>query len=114
MVPRSQRAGRPGETVPADDPVWSVIADYLAQMAASLTYTLSPQRIVIGGGVIGTGALLPQVRSRLLTRLGGYLPHLDAAAALDAYIVPPALGQRSGVLGALALAADAQMTAQAA
>ncbi|MGV8928829.1 MAG: ROK family protein [Brevundimonas sp.] len=79
-------------------------------MAASLTYTLSPQRIVIGGGVIGTGALLSELRARLLTRFSGYLPHLDSAAALEDYIVSPALGQQSGVLGALALAADAKMT----
>lgn len=100
------RLARPGETIASDDPVWDLIAAYLAQMAAALTYVLAPQRIVIGGGVGGQSALLERVRARMPTELGGYLEHLDDAGAIDDYIVHPGLGDRSGVLGAIALAAD--------
>lgn len=101
------RLGRPGETLGSDDPVWDLVADYLAQMAASLTYVLAPQRIIIGGGVGGMPALLDRVRTRLKPELGGYLKHLDDADAIADYLVGPGLGGRSGVLGAIALAAIA-------
>ncbi|CAL1692147.1 Putative fructokinase [Brevundimonas subvibrioides] len=101
------RVGRPGETITADDPVWALIADYLAQMAATLTFVLAPQRIVLGGGVGGEPALLARVQARLQAELGGYLEHLDDAGTVADYLVHPGLGDRSGVLGAIALAADA-------
>lgn len=101
------RLGRGGETIAAGDPVWTLVAGYLAQMAAALTYMLAPQRIVLGGGVGANAHLLDQVRAALRAELGGYLPHLDSDAAMDLYLQPPGLGDRSGVLGALALARDA-------
>lgn len=101
------RLGRSAETLAADDPVREILAGYLAQMAASLTYTLAPQRILLGGGVGANADLLNRVRAALRTELGGYLPHLDSDAALEAYLQPPGLGDRSGVLGALALAREA-------
>ncbi len=107
------RLGRPGETVAADDPVWTTIADYLAQMAAAFTLVLAPQRIVIGGGVGGQPHLLAGVKSGLRARLGGYLPHLDDDGALEAYVAGPALGGRSGVLGALILGREAALAAGA-
>lgn len=100
----ASRLGRSGEIVELDDPVWDVVAGHLAQMAANLTYVLSPRRIVIGGGVGGAEHLLVRVRKALSERLGGYLPHLSEKDALNDYIRQPQLGARSGVLGALILA----------
>lgn len=104
------RSGRPGETLADDDPVWDIVAGYLAQMAATLTYVVSPLRIVLGGGVGSSPALLKRVQARLPALLGGYLPDLDDAGAIGNYVVGPELGSRSGVLGAIALAADAVHT----
>ncbi len=101
------RLGRAGETLLVDDPVWDLIADYLAQMAATLTYTLAPRRIVLGGGVGQADHLQERVRVRLRSWLGDYLPELSSPQALQAYIAPPALGDNSGVLGAIVLAARA-------
>lgn len=98
------RTGRPGETLAADDPVWDRVADYLAQAMATLCFVAAPRRIVIGGGVGSHPTVLAAMRSRLGGELGGYLPHLASAEAIDAFLVPPALGDRSGVLGAIALA----------
>ncbi len=101
------RLGRPGETLSPDDPVWDLIADYLAQMVATLTYVAAPQRIVLGGGVGQAGHLQARVRQRVKVWLGDYLPELRSPEAIQAYVAPPALGENSGVLGAIVLAARA-------
>jgi fructokinase len=98
------RVGRPGETLSADDPVWDLIADYLAQAMATLTFVTAPQRIVIGGGVGSHPAVLLATQRRLAKELSGYMPHLTSDEAIQAFLVQRALGDRSGVLGAIALA----------
>lgn len=98
------RTGRPGETLAVDDPVWDRVAAYLAQAMATLCFVAAPQRIVIGGGVGSHPTVLAAMRRRLRDELGGYLPHLASAEAIESFLVPPALGDRSGVLGAIALA----------
>ena len=106
------RTGRPGEALTGDHPVWDLVIDYLAQAAATLALVASPQRIIIGGGVGSHAAVLAGTRSRLARTLNGYLPHLEAPAAVDAFLVPPALGDRSGVLGAIALAQSLSTSSQ--
>jgi fructokinase len=92
------RWGRAPEILPDDHPAWPLEAGYLALGIANVLLTLSPRCLVLGGGVMARASLLPLVRTRVDALLGGYV----RAAA----IVPPALGERSGVLGALALARD--------
>jgi fructokinase len=82
---------------------WDIEADYLGQLCAQLVLTLSPQRIVMGGGVMSQQRLLPVIRQRLQHWLGGYIDRNAILAAADHYVVAPALGIRSGILGALAL-----------
>jgi fructokinase len=103
-----QRFGRPGEELSADAEVWELVSEYLALGLANLVCALSPQRIVVGGGVANQPTLLPLVRGRLHELLAGYIdvPELSLAA-LDRYVVPPALGERAGVLGAIELARTA-------
>ena len=66
--------------------------------------TLSPERVIVGGGVMEQAHLLPRVRRRVLALLNGYLQAPAVLEGIDAYIVRPSLGGRAGVLGALALA----------
>lgn len=99
------RWGLPGEALLPDHPAWTLEARYLADAVLGLVYTLAPERVVIGGGVARQPALLPLLRARLHERNGGYLAALNHPAAIAALIVPPALGERAGVLGAIALAA---------
>jgi fructokinase len=68
---------------------------------------LSPERVVLGGGVLSRASLLPRVRTSLVTTLAGYVRSPALAEGIDDYVVAPALGERAGVLGALALAQDA-------
>jgi fructokinase len=85
---------------------WQIEADYLGQLCAQLVLTVSPQRIIVGGGVMAE-RLFPQMRQRTLHWLGGYIDRHEILSDMERYIVPPALGGRAGVLGALRLAVDA-------
>ena len=92
---------------PADDPRRGFLAADLAQLFAALILTLSPQRILVGGGVgLGVPGLLDAALARVPDLLGGYLPELDSHA-LQAMIEPPLLGAEAGPLGAVALAQSA-------
>lgn len=86
---------------------WQIEADYLGQLCAQLVVTVSPRRIIMGGGVMSQTRLLPLIRRRLHHWLGGYIDRSELLAAIDGYVVAPALGDRAGVLGALLLAMDA-------
>lgn len=66
--------------------------------------TLSPQRIIIGGGLMKSPDLMPAVRRKVVQLLNGYI-HAEAIMKdIESYIVPPALGDLAGVIGALELA----------
>ena len=86
---------------------WALEADYLGQLCAHMVLTVSPHRIILGGGVMEHARLFPLVRERALHWLGGYIARPEILARVDHYIVPPALGARAGVLGGLRLAIDA-------
>lgn len=91
------RWGVRGENLPPDHPAWALEARYLAYAIANYVCTLSPERILLGGGVMRQGCLYPAIRTELERVLAGYLEKIPA-------VVPPQLGERAGVLGALALA----------
>jgi len=97
------RWGRPAEDLPSEHPAWSLEAHYLALAVTSYILTLAPQRIIIGGGVMRQPILLPLIRAKVPRLLGGYCP----LTPMERYLVPPTLGDRAGVLGAIALAIDA-------
>ena len=98
-----ERWGRPAEEI--DDPAaWRLEAEHLAHGLANLVLTLSAQRIVLGGGVGRAPGLIERVRARLPEALAGYVDVPQLTEDVDAYLVPPGLGEHSGVVGALELA----------
>jgi fructokinase len=99
-----KRLGVPGATVPENDPFWNLEADYIALALVNYILTLSPKKIVLGGGVMQREFLFPKVRWRVRELLNGYLPSKSLLEHIDDYIVPPGLGNQSGSLGAIALA----------
>jgi fructokinase len=101
------RWGHPAEELPADHPAWRLEAHYLALGLANLICTLSPQRIILGGGVMQQTTLFPVVRRNVQQLLHGYPPAPAILEQIEEYIVPAALGNRAGVLGAIALAKKA-------
>lgn len=102
-----KRWGTPGGDLPDGHPAWNLEAKYLALALTGFICTLSPQRIVLGGGVMQRRLLFPRIRAKVLEFLNGYVQSSAILEHIDRYIVPPALGDKSGVLGAIALARDA-------
>jgi fructokinase len=98
------RLGRPAQEVRPDDPVWELEAQYLAYGLFAISAVLSPQRIVVGGGVAGVPSLLDRVRRQLARVNNGYIARPALTDAPETYVVAPGLGARAGVLGALELA----------
>jgi fructokinase len=90
------RWGKPVNSLPAGHPAWDLEADYLALGIVNWTCTLSPERIILGGGILRYRKLLGMAREKVAALLSGYLDIPE--------IVPPHLGARAGVLGAMALA----------
>lgn len=98
------RWGTPAPQLPADHAAWKLEARYLAMGLATWICTLSPERILLGGGVMQQRNLFPMIRSELLTLLNGYIRVSAILERIDTYVVPPQLGNRAGVMGALVLA----------
>jgi fructokinase len=98
------RWGQRAETLGKDHPAWQMEAHYLALGLVNIITILSPSRIILGGGVMHQEQLFPLVRQEVQRILNKYIQASEIIEHIDAYIVPPALGARAGVLGAIALA----------
>jgi fructokinase len=92
-----------GQNLPEDHPAWELEAHYIAQALRSFICTLSPQRIILGGGVMQQPQLFPLIHQKTLETLNGYVQSPTILDNIDTYIVPPGLGNKAGVLGAFAL-----------
>jgi fructokinase len=97
-----KRWGKKGYELAGNDKVWDIESSYIAQGVATYILCYSPQKIVLGGGVMKQEQMFPQVRQKTLKLLGGYLvtPELDD---IDNYIVPAGCGGDQGILGSLEL-----------
>ena len=102
-----KRWGKKGVELPPDHPAWELEAHYLALGLMNFILTLSPQRIIIGGGVMAQEQLFLMVRAQVTQRLSSYLDLPAITQEIDRYIVPPKLGGRAGFAGAFALAEQA-------
>lgn len=90
-----------------DDPLFTLEAHYIAQMCTNLMLCYSPERIVLGGGVMQRKGLLPLVHSETLKLLGNYVQNDLVLFHMDEYIVYPKLFPYSGLYGAYILGRDA-------
>ncbi len=98
------RWGKRAEQLPSNHPAWELEAHYLGLGLVNLICLLSPQRIIMGGGVMSQSKLFPLIRREVHSLLNGYIQAPRLLKEPEQYIVPPQLGNRAGVLGALALA----------
>ena len=102
-----KRWGMRGNLLEPDHAAWDLEAEYIAQAMTNYTVILSPQRIILGGGVGSVPHLLPKIQRRTRELINGYIQSDVILEDIESYIVHPGLGHRSGVLGALALAEEA-------
>jgi|MDTA01.1.fsa_nt_gb fructokinase len=96
-------------SLPDDHEVWDIAAHYLGALCANIVLLVSPDRIVLSGGVMKRATLFPKVRAAMQRNLNGYLqlPQLTTQAGVDAYVGPSAWGNNAGLVGALTLAKEA-------
>lgn len=104
----SARWGTPAQDIGPDDDryeaMWDLEAVYVADALHILVCTVSPQRIVLGGGVGEQPQLHERIRPRLQASLAGYIQQPAISRHIDEFVVGPALGNHSGGIGALELA----------
>src|SRR5579862_229342 len=84
------RWGEPPERLGDDHPAWPLEAEYLALGIVNLILTVSPERVVLGGGVLEHPRLLDMVRRRVPELIAGYLEPPELGLAVAPYIVPAA------------------------
>jgi fructokinase len=96
------------EMIPPDHQAWILEADYLALGLANFICIISPQRIVLGGGIMGQSQMFKMIRERVQHLLNGYIAVPSIVKDIDKYIIAPGLGNRAGVLGAIALASQSE------
>jgi fructokinase len=102
-----KRWGKPARELPIDHPAWALEAHYLALGLTNWVCTLSPKRMILGGGVMQQQSLFPLVRAELIHLLNGYVRSTELIENIERYVVPPKLGNRAGIAGALVLAEQA-------
>lgn len=90
-------------SLPDDHPTFDIEAYYLAQMCVNLILTVSPERIILGGGVMKRKSLFKKVRHETARLLNGYVQHEAILEKMDEYIVEPKLFPISGLVGAYLL-----------
>jgi fructokinase len=103
------RSGLEPEAIPAEHEAWDFTIRYTAVALANLACVLSPRRVILGGGVckageLGPAAFLSGVREHLRAALNGYIESPLLKDEIDRFVVPPGLGDDSGVCGAMAAA----------
>lgn len=102
-----QRWGRRGEDLNKEHPAWQLEAYYLGLAIVNLILVLAPQKIILGGGVMQQKHLFPMIIEEVKLLLNQYIQTPFITQSLDTYIVPPLLGDKSGICGAFVLAQHA-------
>lgn len=99
-----KRWGKKAEELGTDHEAWELEARYLARAIADYCFVLSPERLIMGGGVGMRPGLAERVADILEEELGGYLPLVSERLRRGLFVARPELGHEAGLFGAAALA----------
>ncbi|MGH9664202.1 MAG: ROK family protein [Bryobacteraceae bacterium] len=102
-----ERWGVAADRLPPEHPGWQLEAHYLALALNTWVCTLSPRRLLLGGGVMQQPHLFDMIRKELTEILNGYIQMSEITEDNEQFVTAPRLGARAGVLGALVLAEQA-------
>ena len=94
--------GKKANELAENDLVWEIESYYLAQGLVNYILTVSPKKIILGGGVMHQEQLFPLIRQKVKKMLNGYL-HTKELEDMEHYIVPNSLQDNQGILGAMEL-----------
>ncbi len=100
------RWGAPARELIDREEVWELESFYIAQALSTFILTISPKKIILGGGVMHVEKLFPMIRKKVLENLNGYLDTAELRD-IDNYIIPAGLNDDQGIMGAVKLAMDA-------
>lgn len=100
-----KRWGKKGNELPSDHVAWDIEAYYIAVAMVQTILMVSPERIILGGGVMKQFQLFQKIRNKTAKLLNGYIKVPAITLNMDEYIIPPVLGDNAGICGGLALAA---------
>lgn len=98
-----KRWGKQGHELPIGHEAWEMEAFYLAQALVNFILIISPEKIIMGGGVMKQDFLFPLVRKEVQRLLNGYVDKREIIENIDNYIIPPQLGDNAGLCGSIAL-----------
>lgn len=98
-----KRWGEKGENLMDREEVWDLEAWYLSQGVTNLVLMYSPEKIILGGGVMHRKQLFPMIRDGVREYVGGYVRSPMLEEKIGDYIVPPLLEDRAGLTGAIEL-----------
>ncbi len=90
--------------LPTDHKAWEFEAYYIAQALVNYILIVSPEKIILGGGVMKQSQLFPLIRKNVKEMLNNYVQTKEILEDIDNYIVYPGLGDNAGLLGCIALA----------
>lgn len=97
------RWGKSAKNLADNHMVWELESEYIAKGLVSMILLLSPQRIILGGGVMHQEQLFPLIREKVSVLLNGYYQTKELDN-MDTYIVPASLNGDQGIMGAVRLA----------
>lgn len=100
-----ERWGKKAVELKDDEKVWEMEAYYIAQALTNIILVMSPQMIILGGGVMHQTQLFPLIREKTAEMLNEYIKTSEIAD-LEHYIVPASLNDDQGIMGCLKLAMD--------
>lgn len=103
-----ERWGKKAEELSDRPEVWEMEADYIAQGLMAMVLTISPRKIILGGGVMHQQQLFPIIRKKLKEKLAGYI-HTRELDDIDDYVVPASLDDEQGIKGAVQLGVLAEI-----
>ena len=98
-----KRWGKKGIELAEDNRVWEMEAYYLSQALVNYILILSPEKIIMGGGVMKQKQLFPLIHKNVKEMLNGYVDKKEILEDIENYIIYPGLGYYAGFIGSFAL-----------